>query len=205
VKIIDDLRKNGLVIATRNNKKTEEFRRLLEPYGIAVTSLNDHPVEGEALEDAPDFRGNARKKALFAYHHLGRPVLADDSGLVVDALGGEPGVMSARYGGEGLDDAGRRAFLLRRLASTPPVERTGRFVCVLALCIDEEQIFYFLGECEGEILTEERGSGGFGYDPLFLDRSSMKSFAELSPDEKDAISHRGRALRQFLHALEERR
>ncbi|MCR9143838.1 MAG: RdgB/HAM1 family non-canonical purine NTP pyrophosphatase [bacterium] len=220
------LQSSGLVLASGNRHKIVEFHRMFDPLGIEVLSAADLGLDLDVAETADSFRGNAALKAREYYRHLGRPVIADDSGLVVDALDGAPGVYSARYGGPDLDDAGRRRFLLGELervgaASAPanPLsqnDRSARFICVLALCMgdagdgpDEYQavdsdsgLLYFDGRAEGSILMEERGEGGFGYDPIFLDLESGKSFAELSPAAKDARSHRGAALKEFLRRLE---
>jgi XTP/dITP diphosphohydrolase len=201
---LERLRRGGLVLATGNRGKALEFQRILEPLGIQVSTLKDHGVSGEPEESAPDFEGNAEIKARFAFEAIQRPVLADDSGLSVDALGGEPGVKSARYGGAGLDDAGRRRYLLGRMSGLAEQQREARFVCVLALIIDSETLHLFRGEAKGIILTSERGSGGFGYDPLFLDTVSGKTFAEMDGEEKDRVSHRGRALGMLLDHLKRR-
>ncbi|MEQ9362712.1 MAG: non-canonical purine NTP pyrophosphatase, partial [Leptospirales bacterium] len=187
------------------------FQRMLDPLEIEVVSAADLGLDLDVAETADSFRGNAALKAREYFRQAGRPVIADDSGLAVDALSGAPGVYSARYGGVGLDDRGRRLHLLADLQKTgagiesgnPAADLSARFICVLALCFGEaEPPLYFEGAAEGRILFEERGQGGFGYDPIFLDPDSGRSFAELAPEEKDARSHRGAALREFLRALE---
>lgn len=221
------LRKTGLVLASANRHKIVEFQRMLQSREIEVISAADLGLDLDVAETADSFHGNAALKAVQYFRHAGRPVIADDSGLAVDALGGAPGVFSARYGGPGLDDAGRRRYLLAELARVgaldPTTQRRGRFICVLALCLgisensnstpgdsdreksesepEKNDLLYFEGAAEGRILETERGQGGFGYDPVFLDVESGRSFAELSPEEKDARSHRGVALRKFLRAL----
>lgn len=205
------LQRAGLVLASGNRHKFEEFARILAPRGIAIQSAADSGLELEVDETADSFRGNAELKAREYFRRLGRPVIADDSGLVVDALSGGPGIYSARYGGPGLDDAGRRRHLLHELRDVPEGARTARFVCVLAVCvalepgsdlIDGRDLFYYEGTAEGWIGLDERGDGGFGYDPVFRDPATGRSFAELSAAEKDARSHRGQALRRFVEALD---
>lgn len=181
---------------------------MLDPLDIEVLSAADLGIDLDVAETSDTFRGNAALKAREYYQHAGRPVVADDSGLAVDALDGAPGVYSARYGGPGLDDGDRRRFLLGEMervgreGGPDSGNRAARFVCVLALCMGPEELLYFDGHAEGSILTEERGEGGFGYDPVFLDPASGKSFAELTSAEKDARSHRGAALQELLRALE---
>jgi XTP/dITP diphosphohydrolase len=204
----------SIVVATRNKGKAAEFRDMLAPLGYEVLSLLDLP-EADAMpdvvEDGDTFAANAEKKAREAARALGRPALADDSGLVVDRLGGAPGVYSARYAGEPSDDARNNAKLLRELAAAGEPRETGegaialsaaRFVCVLALHDPETNETTFAeGACEGFILDEARGSGGFGYDPLFYAPSLGKTFGEASAAEKHAISHRGAALRALAEKL----
>ena len=199
--ILSILKERGLLLATGNRHKLEEFRRILQPMGIRITSPAEQNCQIQVEETAPDFVGNARLKAVAFAKACGRPALADDSGLAVDALGGAPGVKSARFGGEGLDDRDRRLLLLEKLKDVPDRERVARFVCVLALCLDEERVFTYEGRTEGRILSEERGTGGFGYDAVFLDPVSGRTFAELPPEEKDKRSHRARALDKFLEAI----
>lgn len=208
---------SSIVIATRNQGKAEEFRTLLSPLGIEVLSLLDLPASAvpEIEEDGETFAANAAKKARTAAVALNLPALADDSGLCVDALGGEPGVYSARYAGEPADDAKNNAKLLRELAARSaerlPVEgaealSTARFVCVLALYIPSTgETVFAEGACDGVIISEPRGTGGFGYDPLFYVPELGKTFAELSPEEKNAVSHRGKALRKFAEEMKRRR
>lgn len=211
------LSRHGLLLATRNQHKLREFRRLLEERSIRVfESPADAP---EVAETADSFAGNAELKARALGAYLARaelppgysralPVLADDSGIAVDVLDGGPGVYSARYGGDGLDDAGRVALMLRELAGVPEAERTARYVCVLALYAGHlpdrpfpEEVLTFRGVCEGRIAFEPAGSEGFGYDPVFFDPELGRTFAQIPPAVKDARSHRGRALEAFLEAL----
>ena len=189
---------DGLDLASRNDHKIKEFRRMLEPLGIEVRPA---PHDFEAEETAPDFRGNAFIKAQALHRLTGRPALADDSGLVVDTLGGEPGVLSARYGGAGLSDAYRTALVLDKMRNVPDERRTARFVCVLALVGAAPDALYFEGVAEGLLARSVRGQNGFGYDPIFIDPASNQTFAELSAGEKDRRSHRSRALQSLLAAL----
>ena len=189
---------DGLDLASRNDHKIKEFRRMLEPLGISVRPA---PSDFEADETAPDFMGNALIKAEALHRLTGRPAMADDSGLVVDALGGEPGVLSARYGGSGLSDADRTALVLDRMRNVSDERRTARFVCVLALVGAGADPVFFEGIAEGLLAHSARGQNGFGYDPIFIDPESNRTFAELSASEKDQRSHRARALQAFLAAL----
>ncbi|PDO11037.1 MAG: non-canonical purine NTP pyrophosphatase [Candidatus Reconcilbacillus cellulovorans] len=202
-----------LVIATRNEGKLREFARLLDRYGFRVIGLRDFPDVPEIDEDGDSFRTNAEKKAVVVARHLGRPVLADDSGLCVEALGGEPGVHSARYAGERAGDAANNAKLIARLREaafninwTPPASRfrllsPAAFVCVLALHDPESGMTRFgEGRVEGWICEQPAGENGFGYDPHFYLPELGKTMAELSEDEKNAVSHRGRAVRNLFAA-----
>ncbi|MCK6547430.1 RdgB/HAM1 family non-canonical purine NTP pyrophosphatase [Myxococcota bacterium] len=188
-----------LVLATGNAKKAKEVRALLP--GLVVHTLAEHPHVEPAIEDAETFTGNAVKKAEHTAKALGIPVLADDSGLCVDALGGAPGVRSARYA-EG-DDRARWEKLLRALADVPASERTARFVCALALAIPGEATIVVEGTCEGTIAHGPSGEGGFGYDPVFVVRERGVTMAELSMQEKNVLSHRARALTKMRPHLEQ--
>ncbi len=194
-----------LLIATTNPGKLRDFAAVAREFEVevaAVPGLASLPV---VAEDAPSFEGNARKKAehysRFAPREL---VLADDSGLEVDALSGAPGIHSARYaalqaGRTGnSSDAENRARLLRQMVAVPDGQRQARFVCVIAAARDGRTIATFRGDVSGVILRGERGTGGFGYDPLFYFPELQKTFAELTAGEKAAVSHRGRAFREFL-------
>ncbi len=189
-----------LVVGTRNPGKVREIARLLAPHGVEVRSLLDHPELPDAVEDAHTFEGNALIKARYIVEQLGLPAIADDSGLVVDALGGRPGVYSARYGGPGTTQADKNALLLSELADTPDDQRTARFMCVLvAVHPDGREPRIAEGTCEGHILHAPRGEGGFGYDPLFGPvEAPGQSMAELAPEHKNHISHRGRATAALL-------
>lgn len=188
-----------LIIATHNEHKVKEFERILSPFGIEAVSQSREGIHAEAEETADTFEGNSFLKAKAVLAECGLPVIADDSGLAVDALGGAPGVYSARYGGPGLDDAGRVEKLLEALSDVPEEKRTARFVCCITLLTKSGRRYTFTGECEGKIGRKPCGENGFGYDPVFL--VGEKSFAELSPSEKDEMSHRGKALRKLSDAL----
>ncbi len=193
-----------IVFGTRNPGKVREVARLLAPYDVEVTSLLDHPDLPDAIEDADTFLGNALIKAQHICDHLDCLALADDSGLVVDALDGRPGVYSARYGGPGLSQPAKNQKLLGELADTPDPQRTARFVCVLVAAQPNAQPRHAEGTCEGHILHTPRGDGGFGYDPIFGPTETPGlSMAQLPPDRKNHISHRGRATQSLLpHILD---
>jgi XTP/dITP diphosphohydrolase len=196
-----------LLLATQNPKKRRELEALLAPNGITVLTPADVGGLPEVEEDQPTFAQNAAKKAVSAARALGMWALADDSGLEVAALGGEPGVRSARYAGEPADDARNNAKLLAALAGLPDTRRAARFVCALALARPDSTLALEVeGTAEGRILSAPRGDGDFGYDPLFLFtepgfQQTGRGFAELSGVEKSAVSHRGRALRELARRL----
>ena len=192
-------RPHRLLFATTNSGKADELRAYLEdlPVEVLVTAdLSDPP---EIVEDRETLAGNARKKAEMLFEHAGIPTVADDTGLEVDALDGRPGVRSARFAGPDASDADNRDHLLEALDSA--ADRSARFRTVLAYVTEEGTRFYE-GICAGTILREERGTGGFGYDRLFRPSEREATFAEMDPEQKNAISHRGRALRSFVEALE---
>ena len=190
-----------IVLATRNPGKVAEMRALLTGLPVALHAASSIDGAPDVEEDAPTLEGNARKKAEALYAFTGLPALADDTGLEVEALGGRPGVHAARYAGPACDAVANRALLRRELAGI--ANRAAQFRTVIAFA-DGETVRFFEGVCRGRILDEERGAGGFGYDPLFVPDGETRTFAELSPDEKNAISHRGRALRSFAAYLHER-
>lgn len=191
-----------IVVASRNPKKAAELRRLLGELPVRVLGADEAGVDLEVVEDGETFAENAAKKAAAFARASGRWALGDDSGLCVDALGGRPGVRSARYAGEKADDAANNRRLLAELAGIPPERRTARFVCSLALADPTGKIRLAVEKsAEGRILEAARGAGGFGYDPLFFFPSLSKAFAELAPDEKDRVSHRGAALRALSAGL----
>lgn len=189
-----------IVLASGNAKKLEELRRILEPLvpDIEVLGLADVEPYDEPAETEPTFEGNALIKARVAAKVTGLPALADDSGICVDALNGMPGVLSARWSGVPKDqggDAANNRLLLAQLADVPGDRRGAAFRCAMAFVLPDGAEIVEIGEMPGRVLLAERGEGGFGYDPLFAAEGHDVSTAELSREDKDAISHRGRALR----------
>ncbi len=182
-----------LVVATRNMGKLMEIRQLLKENVSTLFSLTDFPDLPDIVEDGKTFEENALKKARVTALKVGKPVIADDSGLTVDALGGRPGIYSARFAGERASDAENNAKLLTDLAGITTERRSASFHCVIALCFPEGSCHTFSGKLEGMILDKPRGSCGFGYDPLFFIPEHNKTLAELSSDIKNRISHRGKA------------
>ncbi|MFS0727331.1 RdgB/HAM1 family non-canonical purine NTP pyrophosphatase [Paenibacillus sp. 1P07SE] len=210
MKLIGEL----IVVATQNQGKTSEFRHAFAKLGLSVHSMADYPALPEIIEDGTSFAENARIKAKVVGDALQIPVLADDSGLCVDALGGAPGVYSARYAGEGAADSDNNAKLLaelERLGSRLPEAElpggitglsTGRFVCALALYDPTSgQFVEAEGTMDGIIVSKPQGAGGFGYDPLLWVPEHQRTVAQLSKDEKQDIGHRGRALAKLLDKL----
>jgi XTP/dITP diphosphohydrolase len=192
-----------VVLASRNAKKLAELRRILEPLvpGVRVLGLDDVEPFDEPAETEPTFEGNALIKARACLAATGLPSLADDSGLCVDALNGMPGVLSARWSGAG--DAENNRLLLTQISDVPDERRGAVFRCAVALCTPDGVEVVEHGEMPGRILHGEQGDGGFGYDPLFAADGYDVSTAELPAEEKDAISHRGRALRGIAPAVVE--
>jgi XTP/dITP diphosphohydrolase len=196
-----------LWLAFGNRKKRAELERLLAPLGIRLRTPDELGTPFEPIEDQPDFAGNARKKAAELARLARGVALADDSGLCVDALGGRPGVLSARYGGPGLTDRQRLILLLEELRSVPDAQRTAHFTCSLCLCGPDGSVRASVEDrCDGLLLREPRGAAGFGYDPIFLaddcrGSAPSPSFAEVDAETKDRISHRGKALRRLLAQL----
>lgn len=190
-----------VVLATRNAGKVEEFRRILLPYGITLLGLDQVTAYEPGPETAPDFAGNALAKAREAVAATGLPAVADDSGLCVDALNGMPGVLSARWAGQHGADAANVALLLAQLVDVPDDRRGGGFVCAAAYALPSGASEVVRGELRGTVLRSGRGTGGFGYDPVLRPEGLDRSTAELADDEKDAISHRGRALRALAPLL----
>jgi len=188
-----EVSKQRLLLATRNANKTREVREILG-HGWEVEDLAARPEWPDVEETGATFEENARLKAVAGSAHYDGWVLADDSGLEVDALGGAPGVRSARFAGEDADMAANRALLLERLREVRGKDRRGRFRCVLALAKGGQVLATFEGAVEGIIAPAERGTGGFGYDPLFVAEGMCRTYAEITPAEKHACSHRGRAL-----------
>jgi len=191
-----------LVVATRNNGKVVEINALLTGLVGQVSSAADFADFPETVEDGTTFEENALKKAREAALFTGLPALADDSGLVVDALNGRPGVFSARYAGAGAGDAANNARLLDECQDVPDGRRQAAFVCVLAFVTPEGVERLFTGRVTGKILSVARGEGGFGYDPLFLVDCFDRSMAELELTEKNKISHRAQAFMKFREYLE---
>jgi len=188
-----------VLIATRNRHKLEEIRQLFALPSLRLVAAGEVPgLPGDVVEDADTFEGNALKKARELCAASGLWTLADDSGLEVEALGNAPGVYSARYAGEPCDYAANNAKLLRELAGV--TERRARFRCVIALCAPDGREWTVEGRCEGQIISEVRGANGFGYDPLFVPDGFEKTFAEIDSTVKNAISHRGHALRLAVDA-----
>lgn len=194
-----------LVLASRNKKKIAEMEALLSAHipHVRILSLDDIGYIGDIVEDGETYEENALIKARTAASACSGcyATVADDSGLSVDALGGAPGVYSARYAGEGHNDADNNALLLRNLAAVPAAERTARFVCTIALHLPDGREYTVRGETEGLIIDEPRGDGGFGYDPYFYYVPFGKTFAELTAAEKNAISHRGKAVKKLAELM----
>jgi len=190
-----------LVLATLNRAKARELAALLRDLPWELVGLADLPGASLPEETGATYQENALLKARHAAGLAGARALADDSGLEVDALGGAPGVQSARYGGPGLDDAGRCALLLRALAGVPPARRTARFRCVIALADPDGRAEVVEGLVEGRITEAPRGAHGFGYDPVFFYPPRGRTFAELSLEEKARVDHRGRAVRAARRLL----
>jgi XTP/dITP diphosphohydrolase len=200
-----------ILIATSNQGKLRDFAGAAARHGVEVAGIPGFDSLATVVEDGLTFEANARKKAEeYSLHVPGEIVLADDSGLEVDALNGAPGVHSARYAApdiqnrdphealENTDDTANNARVLRELKEVPAAKRAGRFICVLAAARDGKTLRTFRGEAEGIILDAPRGTNGFGYDPLFYFPQIQKTFAELSAEEKSGYSHRGKAFRAFL-------
>ncbi len=194
-----------IVLASRNKKKIAEVEALLAIHipGIRILSLDDIGYIGDIVEDGETYEENALIKARTAAAACNRrfATVADDSGLSVDALGGAPGVYSARYAGEGHDDAANNALLLQNLAHVPAAERTAAFVCTMALCLPDGREFTVRGETAGLIIDEARGEHGFGYDPYFYYEPFAKTFAEMDAGEKNTISHRGKAIEKLADLM----
>jgi len=193
-----------IVLATRNKKKIEEIRRITGDLPITILSLENFPDCPETVEDRDTFEGNALKKAVEVCRCTGKPALADDSGLEVDALGGAPGVYSARYAGAigNTSDVLNYQKLLSELRNVITEKRGAQFVCCMALAFPDGTVKTFLGYAKGRIGMEPKGKTGFGYDPVFIPDSYERTFAEMTGEEKDKLSHRGKAIEKladFLH------
>lgn len=185
-----------ILIATKNKGKIADFTMLFSSYNIQVMSLYDLEDEVEDIEETgKTFEENAALKAETIAEKLGMLVLADDSGLIVDSLGGAPGIYSARYAGDYANDQNNNALLLKNMINIPEADRTARFICVLAVATPGKETLFYTGYCKGSIATEAKGENGFGYDPLFIPRGYTETMAELEQAEKNAMSHRSEALR----------
>ena len=190
-----------LVLASQNKKKIKEMNEILAQLGVEVMSQAEAGVNVDVEETGTTFEENSLLKAKAVMEASGLPAIADDSGLCVDCLNGAPGVYSARYGGEGLDDTGRYKLLLENMRGQMP--RTAKFVSVITCCFPNGDVITARGECPGTIAYAPMGEGGFGYDPVFFVPGLKKTFAQLTAEEKNAISHRGKALEVFKDKLEE--
>jgi XTP/dITP diphosphohydrolase len=190
-----------LLIASNNNHKVTEFKRLFSHLPIELVTPNDINLNLDVDETGDTFEANARLKARAFAEASGLPALADDSGIEVDALDGRPGVLSARYGGEGLNDADRVQLLLREMANVPEDQRTCRYRVVLFLVDPAEPEASTEGRCEGSLARATSGDNGFGYDPVFYVPAFGKTIADVTSDQKDSISHRGIAARAMAEIL----
>ena len=189
---------NQILIATKNNGKVVEFQELFKKYNIQTISLLDLPDDIEDVEETGEtFEENARLKAEQISSILNAPVLADDSGLIIDALDGCPGVFSARYAGLEKNDQDNNNKVLNELKGIPVENRAARFICVLAVARPGKETFFVTGKCEGFIALSESGSNGFGYDPIFIPEGYEETMAEISAEEKNEISHRGQAIKEL--------
>ncbi|PIE59567.1 MAG: Non-canonical purine NTP pyrophosphatase [Desulfobulbus propionicus] len=186
---------NIIVLATGNQNKIKEIKALLKDTDIVIKTISDFGPMPEVIEDGATFDDNAYKKALHYSKILGLPCLADDSGLVVQSLDGQPGVLSARYAGENASDAENCAKLLAEMKDKN--DRSASFICVLSLATPRGPALTWEAKCDGKILLEKKGESGFGYDPLFYFEEFGKTFAEVSLEEKGRVSHRGKALAEF--------
>ena len=192
-----------VVIASNNAHKIDEIRAALDFEGWEFKSLREAQVDSDPEEDAATFEGNARIKARAAHELCGLAVLADDSGLEVDALDGAPGVLSARYAGVHGDDAANNRLLLEKMKDVPEKSRGAYFESCVALCLEDGRAVTASGRTYGRILQKEEGNGGFGYDPLFFSDELGKSFGIAEPAEKNGVSHRGKALRTLSERIRE--
>ena len=193
--------KNRVIIATKNRGKAREFVEMFADLELEVLTLLDLPEESDIEETGTTFAENAALKAEAIAAKYDAIVIADDSGLVIDALDGRPGVYSARYAGEDKGDEANIDKVLDEMKHIPSDKRTARFLCVLALSVPEKELEWISGSCEGKILFSRQGINGFGYDPIFYVEEKGKSMAELSPEEKNQISHRANAMRKLKKVL----
>ncbi|WP_226646511.1 XTP/dITP diphosphatase [Mesobacillus subterraneus] len=195
---------DSVIIATKNSGKAKEFEKLFLPKGLTVKTLLDYPELEDVEETGSTFEENAILKAETIANSLGLRVIADDSGLEIDALEGRPGVYSARYAGPEKNDENNIDKVLDELQGVPESERTARFCCALAIAEPGKETLTVFGTCEGRILEQRQGNNGFGYDPIFFVETKGKSMAELTSDEKNKISHRANAIRKLDELLKER-
>jgi len=191
-----------IIIATKNAGKVKDFETLFSPKGFKVKSLLDFPEIEDVEETGVTFAENATLKAEAISSALNKPVIADDSGLAIDALNGEPGVYSARYAGENKDDNANIEKVLQKLNDVPFEKRTARFHCALAIAVPGKRTEIVEGTCEGHILEEKRGENGFGYDPIFFVEKWRCSMAELTKEQKNQISHRANALKRVAPLID---
>jgi len=193
-----------VVLASKNRHKLEEISKITEKFDMELVLQSDLGVDIDVEETGTTFEENSFIKAEAVMKATGLPALADDSGIAVDALNGEPGIYSARYGfDESLDDWGRLELLLKNTAHVPDGERQAQFVCVITMVTPDGKTIQARGEIHGELTREPAGENGFGYDPIFYYPPLGKTTAELSPEEKNAVSHRGNALKVFYEKLKE--
>lgn len=193
-----------VVLASKNAHKLKEISKITEKFDMELVLESQVGVDIDVEETGSTFEENSFIKAEAVMKATGLPALADDSGIAVDALNGEPGIYSARYGFDpSLDDWGRLELLLKNTEQVPDSSRQAQFVCVITLVTPEGQVIQARGEAHGELLRQPAGEGGFGYDPIFYYPSLGKSFAELSPEEKNQVSHRAQALKLFYEKLKE--
>ncbi|XKE96034.1 XTP/dITP diphosphatase [Metaplanococcus flavidus] len=190
-----------IIIATKNKGKAKDFEQLLEPMGYKVLTLHDVAPHMDVEETGETFEANAILKAEAIAQELQATVIADDSGLEIDALNGEPGVYSARYSGDERNDESNIDKVLQKMVQVPDSEKTARFRCVLALASPGKETILFEGTCEGLITDERKGENGFGYDPIFYVPALDKTMAEMKPSEKASVSHRGNAIRELGKAM----
>lgn len=191
-----------VIIATKNPGKAREFENVFSPRGIAVKTLLDFPEFPEVEETGSTFEENAILKAEAVSNALNKMVIGDDSGLMIDALEGRPGIYSARYAGELKNDNNNIDKVLSELKGIPEEKRTAKFYCTLAVAVPGQETFTVSGTCEGRILEERRGTNGFGYDPIFFVPEKGVAMAELTSDEKNKISHRANALKKLDEVLD---
>lgn len=193
-----------VVLASKNAHKLKEISKITEKFDMELVLESQLGVDIDVEETGSTFEENSFIKAEAVMKATGLPALADDSGIAVDALNGEPGIYSARYGFDpSLDDWGRLELLLKNTEQVPDSSRQAQFVCVITLVTPEGQVIQARGEAHGELLRQPAGEGGFGYDPIFYYPPLGKSFAELSPEEKNQVSHRAQALKLFYEKLKE--